>query len=144
MARLNHAAMLLGSYLAHLVPTLLGGSQNQVDEAVMYRLLGLLQSELVQANGQVMASVVLSSLGELVKESAFSCDFYSRCFIFQKKGGGYRPILDLCMLNHRMRVLSFKMLSPAQGLTSITHKCMDAVLPPLLPMGVQVLNYLDD
>lgn len=121
MARLNQAAILLGSYLAHLVPTPLGGSKNQVDKAVVYRLLGRLQSELVQANGQVMASVVLSSLGKLVKESAFSCEFYSRYFIVQKKGGGYRPILDQCMLNHRMRDLTFKMLSPAQGLTSITH-----------------------
>lgn len=100
MARLNHAAMLLGSYLAHLVPTLLGGSQNQVDEAVMYRLLGLLQSEMVQDNGQVMASVVLSSVGELVKESAFSCDLYSRYFIFQKKGGGYTPFWTCaCSIN---------------------------------------------
>ena len=61
MARLNNAAMLLGSYLAHLVPTLSGGSQNQIDEAVeVSRLLGLLQSELVRANGQAVASVVSS------------------------------------------------------------------------------------
>lgn len=53
--------MLLSSYLAHVVPTLTGGSQSQIDEAIeVFRLLGLLQSELVRANGQAVASVVSS------------------------------------------------------------------------------------
>lgn len=53
--------MLLSPYLAHVVPTLTGGSQSQIDEAMeVFRLLGLLQSELVWANGQAVASVVSS------------------------------------------------------------------------------------
>lgn len=55
--------MLLSSYLAHLVPTLKGSSQSQIDKPVeVFRLLGLLQSELVQANGQAVASAVSSRL----------------------------------------------------------------------------------
>ncbi len=51
--------MLLSSYLAHLIPALSGGSQDLVIEAVeVSRLLGLLQMDLAQANGQAMASVV--------------------------------------------------------------------------------------
>lgn len=61
MARLNNAAMLLGSYLAHLVPELQGAERGWTDEAMeVSRLLGLLQSELVRANGQAVASVVES------------------------------------------------------------------------------------
>lgn len=41
-----------------------------------------------------------------------------------------------------MRDQTFKMLFPASALTS-TSKCLDAVLPPLLALGVEVLNYLD-
>ena len=59
MARLNNAAMLLGAYLEHLVPHLHSEEQGWTDEAVeVSRLLGVLQSELVRANGQAMASVV--------------------------------------------------------------------------------------
>ena len=64
MARLNNAAMLLSSYLAHLVPNvwcLQGADQDWTDEALeVSRLLVLLQSEVVRANGQAVASVVES------------------------------------------------------------------------------------
>lgn len=61
MARLTNAAMLLSSYLARLIPTLPGGSQDLVDEAMeVSRLLGLLQTDLARANGQAVASVVSS------------------------------------------------------------------------------------
>ena len=42
--------------------------------------------------------------------------FYSRYFIVPKKGGGYRPILDLRMLNRCLKNLKFKMPSPARVL----------------------------
>lgn len=59
VARLNNAAMLLSSYLEQLIPNLRGNGQGWTDVAVeVSGLLGLLQSELVRANGRAVASVV--------------------------------------------------------------------------------------
>ena len=46
--------------------------------------------------------------------------FYSRYFIVPKKDGGYRPILDLRMLNRCLKNLTFKMLSPARVLQAVS------------------------
>lgn len=46
--------------------------------------------------------------------------FYSTYFIVPKKDGGYRPILDLRALNHCLKELKFKMLSPARVLQAIS------------------------
>ena len=45
--------------------------------------------------------------------------FYSRYFLVKKKGGGFRPILDLRALNRHLKVFNFKMLTAASLLLTL-------------------------
>ena len=46
--------------------------------------------------------------------------FYSTYFVVPKKDGGWRPILDLRVLNRSLRTMTFRMLSPARVLKAVS------------------------
>ena len=54
-----------------------------------------------------------------VPEADSQCGFYSRYFVIPKRGGGLRPILDLRVLNSRLRYYKFRMLTNKALLHSI-------------------------
>ena len=71
-----------------------------------------------QATGQA-ADILQAEIASLLSKNAIRevpmhqahLGFYSRYFIVKKKGGGFRPILDLRQLNKFLKVFKFKMLT---------------------------------
>ena len=71
-----------------------------------------------QATGQA-ADILQAEIESLLCKNAIReiplhqahMGFYSRYFIVKKKGGGFRPILDLRQLNKFLKVFKFKMLT---------------------------------
>ena len=65
----------------------------------------------------LLAKGAIRKLGPLERLNGF----YSRYFIIPKKDGGYRPILDLRLLNCCLKKLTFRMLSPARVLQAMSE-----------------------
>ncbi len=65
-------------------------------------------------------SVLLGKLGiKCLPSGAKAQGFYSTYFLIPKKDGGLRPILNIRMFNHHLRLLPFRMLCLSTLLTFI-------------------------
>lgn len=86
---------------------------------------GVVQSVATGESAVVLKDEISSLLRKrairMVPEAESHHRFYSRYFLIPKRGGGLRPILDLRILNKRLRRYKFRMLTNKLLLHSVHH-----------------------
>ncbi len=87
------------------------------------RFSGVVSTSVQGENARVLRSEVMTLLEkaaiEMVPPALSESGFYSRYFLFPKKNGGLRPILDLRHLNHALMRRLFRMITLKQILSQI-------------------------
>ncbi len=107
----------LGTWLA--LPDRLASSREPSDSAMQFSSPGTLLSPGAFGSPLCWTRMLRSCVAVLLAKDAIQpvppakmrAGFYSPYFIVPKKGGGLRPILDLCVLNQALHKLSFRMLT---------------------------------